>query len=215
MKLKNFSLVEFHDIDRYIGFHYNILRSSTKFCVKTMRICFIGHQSVVDAEQLKIRIANTVSKLISDGADTFLFGSRSQFDTLCWEVVTELQTQYPNIKRLSYNTPHETAITSNEELRRFERIYAKTAGVDVRIKDYASDVKSQKSVNATKDTYIMRNQNMIDDSDVCVFYYDKSYLPPKRKQSKNCIWNYQPRSGTAVAFDYAKRKNKRIINLFD
>lgn len=52
----------------------------------------------------------------------------------------------------------------------------------------------------------MRNQDMIDHSDVCVFYYNKDYLPPKRKQSSRNIVDYQPRSGTAVAFTYAQRK---------
>ncbi len=178
-------------------------------------VCFIGHRTIVNTEQVKTRLTKTVLKLISDGADIFLFGSRSRFDSLCWEVVTELQTQYPSIKRVSYNTPHETAITSKEERLQFEQIFSKRAGVKVRLKDYESAVRSQKSQNATKDTYIMRNQEMIDNSNVCVFYYDKNYLPPKRKQYKNRVWCYQPQSGTAVVFAYAQQKKKTIINLFE
>lgn len=178
-----------------------------------MIVCFIGHRTVVDAEQLKIRLTETVARIIADGADTFLFGSRSDFDTLCWEVVTELQTQHPNIKRISYNAPHETAFTSQDERHRYEQITAKLSGNEIHYKNYESAVNSQKSLNAAKNSYIMRNQEMIDNSDVCVFYYNKDYLPPRRKQSKRHVLGYQPQSGTAIAFAYARRKKKRIINM--
>ena len=56
---------------------------------------------------------------------------------------------------------------------------------------------------------------MIDMSDVCVFYFNRDYLPPKRKTSRRGIFEYQPKSGTALAFAYAKRKRKIIINVFD
>ena len=49
---------------------------------------------------------------------------------------------------------------------------------------------------------------MIDGSDYCVFYYDENYKPPRRKYSKRSVGDYQPKSGTKVAFDYAnQRKN--------
>ncbi len=178
-------------------------------------VCFIGHRTVANATRIKTRLTETVLKLISDGADTFLFGSRSEFDSLCWEVVTELQTQYPAIKRVGYNTPHETAITSKEERRQLEQLSSEIAGGKVCLKDFESAVNSQKSQNATKDAYIMRNQEMIDNSDVCVFYYDKDYLPPRRKQSKNLVSDHQPQSGTAAVFTYAQRKKKTMINLFE
>lgn len=182
---------------------------------RAMNVCFIGHRTVEDVEQLKIRLTETIERLILDGADTFLFGSRSAFDTLCWEVVTELQWQYPNIKRVSYNVPHESAITSKEECQQLEQISSKLKGGEVHLKDYEAAVNSQKSRNATQNAYIMRNQEMIDNSDVCVFYYNKDYLPPRRKQSKRHVLDYQPQSGTAIAYEYAKRKKKTIINLFD
>ena len=54
---------------------------------------------------------------------------------------------------------------------------------------------------------------MIDDSDFCVFYYNEKYQPQRRKESKRSIRTYQPKSGTKIAYDYAKRKNKKIINI--
>ena len=178
-------------------------------------VCFFGHRTIADTKQVKTRLTTTVSKLISEGADTFLFGSRSEFDSLCWEVVTELQTQHPNIKRVCYVTPHETAITSNEQRLQLEQIYFTLAGSKVRFEEYESAVNSQKSQNAAENSYIMRNQDMVDNSDVCVFYYDKDYLPPRRKRTKNVVADYQPKSGTAITFTYAQRKKKIIKNLFE
>lgn len=180
-----------------------------------MKIAFIGHRTVTDAAQLKTKLTETVCQLISSGADTFLFGSRSDFNTLCWEAVTELRSRYPNVKRVSYNAPNETSFTAKEERQHFEALYKQLAGGDVRCLDFESVVHSPKTVNATKDVYVMRNQAMIDDSDVCVFYFDKDYLPPRRKQSAKSLFDYQPQSGTALAFVYAKRKKKTIINLFE
>lgn len=180
-----------------------------------MTVCFIGHRTVTDVEQVKSQLIKTVEKLISDGADTFLFGSRSQFDALCWEVVTKLKEQHPDIKRISYNTSNETAITSKEERLRLEQIYSQLTGNKIHLREYESVVKSQKSETATKNAYIMRNQEMIDDSDICVFYYNQDYLPPRRQQSSKSVVDYQPQSGTAIAFAYAKGKNKEILNLFE
>ena len=60
----------------------------------------------------------------------------------------------------------------------------------------------------------MRNQEMIDDSEVCVFYFNHNYLPPIRKPSNKFLPNYQPKSGTAIAFAYATQKKKQIYNTF-
>ena len=79
-----------------------------------MIVCFIGHRTVNDAEQVKIKSTDAISSLIADGADAFLFGSRSEFDSLCWEAVTALKEKYPHIKRVCYTAPHEVAFTSKE-----------------------------------------------------------------------------------------------------
>ena len=55
---------------------------------------------------------------------------------------------------------------------------------------------------------------MIDKSNFCVVYYDETYLPPRRKNSRQNLFDYQPKSGTAVSYNYAVRKKKEIINVF-
>ena len=44
---------------------------------------------------------------------------------------------------------------------------------------------------------------MIDKSNYCVFYYNANYTPLKKRNS-----------GTKIAYDYAVKKKKIIINLF-
>lgn len=41
------------------------------------------------------------------GVKTFLFGSRSQFNDLCHEIVTERQKKNPQIKRIIYTRRSE------------------------------------------------------------------------------------------------------------
>ena len=179
-----------------------------------MRVCFIGHRKVADAEKIKCKLLDTISMLIDNGADTFIFGSRSDFDTLCWEVVTELQEQFPHLKRVSYNAPHETAFTSKEERESCEKFFSQMVKHEVHYTDYEESVSSKKSLNANKNAYIMRNQEMIDNSDVCVLYYNKDYLPPRRKAPNKFLPDYQPKSGTAIAYAYAVQKKKQIYNMF-
>lgn len=186
-----------------------------QFRVEIMTVCFIGHRTIVNSEQVKVKLFDALSTLIEKGADTFLFGSRSDFDYLCWEVVTELKEKYPRLKRINYTAPHEVAFTSKEERECSEQFFSQMVGCKVHYTDYEETVSSQKALKANKNSYIMRNQEMIEGSDMCVFYYDKDYLPPKRKQSKRSVLDYQPKSGTAVAFAYATRKKKVIINLYD
>ena len=74
--------------------------------------------------------------------------------------------------------------------------------------------------SAGKASYVERNQDMINASDYCVFYYDPQYQPPRRKYSKRSVGDYQPKSGTELAFDYANQrkhsgKEITIINLYE
>ena len=67
--------------------------------------------------------------------------------------------------------------------------------------------------NAGMARYVERNQAMINVSDYCIFYYNPDYQPPRRKYSKRAVGDYQPKSGTALAYTYAKQKGKRVIHI--
>ena len=196
-----------HLLRFYGGFTYGGIFMSGKSC------CFIGHRNVEDTEELQHKIRETVEKLINDeGVTLFLFGSRSDFDSICHGIVTDLQEIYPNIKRTAYTCRHETA-TVKEDKAEKERIWSSILKQSVHIKDYDAEYEHPTKYTCGKASYAERNQAMINDSDFCVFYFDETYKPPRRKHGKHDLADYQPKSGTAIAYAYAVQKKKRIYNL--
>lgn len=134
-------------------------------------------------KKLTDELTALICSLIDNGATNFNFGSHSQFDDLCYKIVSDLQKQYPSIKRVHYCVAYEN--------------YTNAGITNL----YEEEIDCESAMNAGKNSYLIRNQIMIDNSDICIFYYDKNYRPPQNK------------SGTAIAFQYAKNKNKIAINL--
>jgi hypothetical protein len=54
---------------------------------------------------------------------------------------------------------------------------------------------------------------MIDKSGYCVVYFDENYIPPRRKSGRRALSDYQPKSGTEIAYKYAVKKATTIINV--
>lgn len=52
-------------------------------------------------------------------------------------------------------------------------------------------------------SYIKRNEMLVDKSDICIFYYNPNYVLEKNTKS-----------GTKIAYEYAIKKHKQIINLY-
>ena len=164
-----------------------------------MRVCFIGHRKIGDVGQLKDKVKRAIAALIAEGADTFFFGSKSEFDDLCREIVGEFRLLDSNLKRVYVRAEYPIIDSSYEQylLQFYEETYF-----------------PQRMEKAGRKIYVERNQEMIDQSDACVFYYNAKYkLPPVRRNS--ALPDIQRESGTAIAFEYARRRGKRIINLFE
>ena len=167
---------------------------------KEKTCCFFGHRKIDETQELKNKLSEIIENLIvNENVDTFLFGSKSQFDDLCHKVVTELKEKYPHIKRMYVRSAFQHIPDWYEEslLQHYEDTY------------FPNHMEK-----AGKASYVERNQEMINKSDFCVIYYDENYLPPRRKNSRRDLFDYQPKSGTAVAYDYAVKKKKKIINCF-
>ena len=163
--------------------------------------CFFGHRKINVSEKLVNCIKEILEKLITEmSVDTFLFGSKSKFDDLCHEIITELKFKYPHIKRVYVRAKffHIDESYRNYLLERYEDTYF-----------------PEKIIGAGKSVYVERNFEMINNSNFCICYYDENYLPPKRRQSKNSLSAYQPASGTKRAYDYAIKKNVMIYNVFN
>ena len=84
---------------------------------------------------------------------------------------------------------------------------------DSLIKHYEDTYYLEQIKNSGRASYMERNQEMINHSKFCVVYYDENYLPPRRRNSKSDLTDYQPKSGIKVAYDYAMNKGKIIINV--
>lgn len=162
------------------------------------KCCFIGHRKIDKSTELENRLYNEIEKLIHEGVDTFLFGSKSEFDSLCHLIVSDLKEIYPHIKRV-YVRAEYSDIT--DDYRKYL------------LKSYEDTYYPEKIRNSGRASYVERNQYMINQCLVCIVYYKDDYLPPRRKKSKADLIEYQPRSGTRVACEYAKNKGKRIINV--
>lgn len=161
--------------------------------------CFFGHRKIEHTEELKKQIYENTEKLIlNENVDTFYFGSRSEFNSLCREIMKDLKEKYPNINRIYI---------------RAEYAYISDSYKDYLHEDYDDTYFPEKAINAGKASYVERNQIMIDKSDFCIVYYNENYLPPMRKNSRRDLFAYQPKSGTKIAYDYAEKKDKTIIRL--
>lgn len=151
-----------------------------------MKIAFLGHRKIENHEKIRSITTAVIAKLIDQGADTFLFGSRSEFDSLCYEIVSDFKRSNPRLQRIYVRAEYE--IISDEYtsylLERFESTF------------FPKEVS-----NAGRAAYIKRNQVMIDLCDLAVIYYDKNYSPAKTH------------SGTARAVEYLLKRKKRFINI--
>ena len=161
-----------------------------------MRVCFIGHRNIEKTDELISLLRDTIVTLIDKGVTTFLFGSKSEFDNLSWKIVTELKKNYPLIKRVYVRASYQFIDKSYEEyiLQSYEETYF-----------------PPKLENAGKFSYVERNYEMIDNSTYCVFYYNEDYIPP---QNRNTLLPSSNNSGTKIAYEYATKKKKIIINLY-
>ena len=59
--------------------------------------CFIGHRKIAKSSELRERILNIIKNIIvNENVINFFFGSKSEFNDYCYEIVTELKK---NIRR--------------------------------------------------------------------------------------------------------------------
>ena len=111
---------------------------------KSQTCCFIGHRNIVETEELKNKLISVIENLIENKkADTFLFGSKSNFDDLCYDVVTLLKQQkYPHIKRIYVRAEFPYI---NDDYKAFL------------LQSYEDTYYPEKMINAGKAAYVERN----------------------------------------------------------
>ena len=178
-----------------------------------IKCSFFGHRKIEITNTLKQKLKDVLEDLITNKkVSVFLFGSRSEFDYICHEIVTELKEKYPVIKRVCYTCKSESCILESER-QEMEKILSNHLKKEVHILGYEEEFEHKTKYVSGRASYVERNQAMIDDSNYCIFYYDENYMPQIRKYSKKQIGYYQPKSGTKLAYDYAVKKKKSILNI--
>ena len=165
-----------------------------------MKACsFFGHRDTPQTEELKQKVRETVERLIvEERVDTFLSGSRSNFDELCYIVVTELKEKYPHIQRIAYLCKHESGCLAGEGKDEQRRIKELT-GRDVYVREFEDIKKSDRVNSAGRAAYVERNYWMINDSNFVVVHLEEG-----RNDGK---------SGTRLAYKYSLRQKKSMITV--
>ncbi len=171
-----------------------------------MKTCsIIGHRKIEETKELEIKVKNIIINLIEkENVTEFLFGSKSEFNDLCYEIITALKSKYSNVNRIFVRA--EYPIISDDYYNYLKKFYEDTYFYD-------------KKLISNKFSYIRRNQVIIDKSDFCLFYFDTNYILKTKDQSEKDIYISKPtsqkRSGTSIAYEYAIKKLKKIINVVE
>jgi len=158
------------------------------------QICsFIGHRKINIEKGIVKKLYTVIEGLIvKNNVKVFLFGSNSDFNSLAYDVVTKLKIKYPNIKRIYVRAEYQA---TNKEYREYLN------------QKYEFSYYPKKIIGVGKLVYVKRNELIIKNSDICIFYFNG--INSKKSGCKTL------NSGTCLAYLYAKKQNKNIINIFN
>ena len=154
--------------------------------MKNKTCCIFGHRKIdLSDKQIKALTAQIENLVTNEKVNTFVFGSKSQFNDLCLNIVSKLKEKYPHIERIYIRAEYPFITKQYEEYL---------------LCQYESTYFPENIINAGKARYIERNYEMVKKSDICLIYYDPNHL--------------KPNSGTYKAYKYAEKKKRKIINTF-
>ena len=157
------------------------------FIMESKKICsFFGHRTIIANDDLYAATTTEILKAVDFGCRTFYFGGFGEFDALCYQIVTKMKHEHPDlgIERI-FCVPQE------RDLHKKSRLYRRESYDDV--------VYLCPSFDGWYKSIYFRNCAMIDQSDVVIVYAEE------RKDS-----------GAYKAYQYAKKKKgKSIVNLWN
>ena len=131
--------------------------------------CVFGHRKIERKDELKVRLSEVIENLIvNESVDTFYVGSRSEFDDLCRDVLSEQKKKHSHIKRIYVRAEYPDI---NEDYENYL------------LKGCEETYFPERARTSGKGVYIERNYEMINNSDICIVYFKDGYLPPRRKKN--------------------------------
>ncbi len=154
------------------------------FMEETNKICScFGHSDVEITDELRARTSKEIDKAVADGIKNFLFGGRSDFDDLVYDIVSQKMQRQPTlgIKRI-FCFPLDRDLIKPP----YWFVKKEYEGYDCPPKDFYSWYTA----------LYYRNCAMIDQSDLVLFYAEA-----------------RENSGAYKAYKYAVKKHKKIVNL--
>ncbi len=148
--------------------------------------CFTGHRHIPieQKEDLTLRLETVIKMLFTSGVTQYYAGGALGFDMMAAETVLKLKKHESNV-RLSLILPcqNQAKYWQLSDVKKYDAI-----------KNLADEVIFT-SQNYSKACMHIRNRALVDKSDICVCYLEKDT------------------GGTAYTVNYARSKNRRIINL--
>lgn len=156
-------------------------------------ICtFFGHRVI--SYDIKSVLYDEIEKQIKAGCDTFLIGNYGKFDDLAFDLCLYFkQKKYPDIKILLVSTHISRQIKYGQTIKQIKHDPQYMIKRDFETITYP--IEDEFYLNKITAT----NKYMIDDSAVVICFVDKN----------------QTKSGAKRAMNYAKKKNKTVINIFN
>ena len=148
--------------------------------------CFTGHRQMdgTDTQELSKVFDNVIARLAESGVDTFISGGAIGFDIYAALKIIEKKLEYPRIRLHLYLPCRDQASRWAQENKQAYEYIIQSADKVV----YTSE-------KYTRACMLIRDRRMVDDSDFCVAFCQKAT------------------GGTAYTLDYARKNNKRTINI--
>ena len=148
--------------------------------------CFTGHRKIigVDVEALSAVFDKVIDRLIKGGVDTFISGGAIGFDIYAALKIIEKKREYPRLRLHLY-------LPCRQQAERWGSEDKDAYGYIIE----SADKVIYTSEKYTRACMLYRDRRMVDDSDFCVAFCQRS------------------KGGTAYTLEYAMSKNKRTINV--
>ena len=153
-------------------------------------IAFFGHRTILNKNDIKERLTTLLKKLLTQGFRDILIGSHGEFDEIALEVSLNCK------KKIDKNLKVSVVLTSLSCLNKDKSGFSKI--------DFYKNSECETVFYDIEETYFKNyitfsNKKMIDNSELIIC----------------CVDMRRRYSGAKTAINYAVKKNKKIINLFN